>query len=94
MSEQSKFKKGDIVLNRWAGPDNPLKHFIIHTMYGKSAAVIEYSGQAVIFDKTPSYANIYENHNDGKAAFVKVGESKIFDLMEEELTRDYKVIVD
>lgn len=89
MSEHPKFKKGDIVLNRWAGPDNPTRHFIIRSIRKSKVIAIYSDGNNLRIENETTYSNVYDIFYDGKPAFVKVGESKVFDLMKEELTKDY-----
>ena len=79
-----KFKRGDIICNRWAGEKNPTRFFIIWKIYGKRVSVIELINGRLNFEGY-SYTNVYELFHDGQPAFVKVGQTRAFELMKEEL---------
>lgn len=82
-----KFKRGDIVLNRWAGEDSPIRIFIIFEIRGRKVKTIESIGGKISIDQDYSYSNVYEMHKDGKPAFLKIGESKMFRIINDELAR-------
>ena len=79
-----KFKRGDIIRNRWAGEKNPTRFFVIWKIYGKRVSVIELINGRLNFEGY-SYNNVYELFHDGQPAFVKVGQTRAFELMKEEL---------
>lgn len=85
-----KFKQGDIVRNRWAGDKNPTRYFIVWEIRGSKVSVIELDGNKLNFEGY-SYSNIYEPHHDsGESAFVKVGETKAFEIMKQDLAVFFK----
>ena len=80
----SKFKRGDILRNRWAGEKNPTRFFIVWKTYGKKVSVIELINNKLNFEKD-SYTDVYELFHDGEPAFVKIGHTRAFELMREDL---------
>ena len=85
----TKFRQGDIIRNRWAGENNPIRHFIVWKIYGKKVGVIELRNNKLNFEKD-SYTDVYELFHDGEPAFVKVGQTKAFELMRQDLKIFFK----
>ena len=86
---EEKFKQGDIIRNRWAGEENPTRFFVIWKIYGKRASVIELINGRLYFEWY-SYNNVYELFHDGQPAFVKVGQTRAFELMKQDLEDVFK----
>lgn len=79
-----KLKKGDIVLNRWAGESNPTKVFIYTGTSGKYINGIDMVGGRL--SKTQHYKrSLDEPFYDGEPAYVKVGHTEAFEIMKKDL---------
>ena len=78
-----KLKKGDIVLNRWAGMVEG-RYFIYTSTSGRMVNGISMSDGKL--SKVEYYKSSLDSiHHDGKPAFQIVGKSSVFDVMVEEL---------
>lgn len=83
-----KLKKGDIVLNRWAGRVEG-KYFIYTGTSGRMVNGISMSdGKLATVEYYKS--SLDENHFDGQPAFQIVGKTIAFDIMVEELGKYQK----
>ena len=78
-----KLKKGDIVLNRWAGMVEA-RYFIYTGTSGRMVKGIE-MGNGKLHKVEYYKTSLDENHHDGKPAFEIVGKTTAFDVMVQEL---------
>ena len=78
-----KLKKGDIVLNRWAGMVEG-RYFIYTGTSGRMAKGIE-MGNGKLHKVEYYKTSLDENHPDGQPVFQVVGKTTAFDVMVQEL---------
>lgn len=72
------FKAGDIIENRWAGPNNPTKHFMfIKWNNGGIVGLDYYNG----FSKCDYSREVVNELCKGEPAFRKVGRSDLIDKL-------------
>lgn len=77
-------KRGDIILNKWAGENNPIRHFIYTHTSGKYAYGIYLHGNRL--SKGMYEKNFLEKKlPDGTAAYEVVGYSGAFDRMKNDI---------
>lgn len=79
-----KLKKGDIILNRWAGENNPTKVFIYTGSSGRYVNGVQFMNGRL--SKTQYYKHsLDEPFHDGEPAFIKVGHTETYEVMKNDL---------
>ncbi|MBL1228169.1 hypothetical protein IW492_02845 [Enterococcus sp. BWB1-3] len=82
----SKFKKGDIVLNRWAGHPS-VGYFIYLGVSGKYIKGLELDHWTNRIKECEYYKHsLQELFHDGEPAFIVVGHTSAFDVMKNDLS--------